>query len=56
MRDSASGHRSVPHTTDLRIEACPPGDSCIGKRCSVRWKAGLARKVARLIPLGVVKG
>ena len=26
------------------------------KRCSVRWKAGLARKVARLIPLGVVKG
>ena len=56
MRDSASGHRSVPHTTDLRIETCPPATAASGKRCSVRWKAGLARKVARLIPLGVVKG
>ena len=30
MADSASGHRSVPHTADLRIEAwAPTRDGCI---------------------------
>lgn len=30
MEDSASGHRSVPHTADLRIEAwAPTRDGCI---------------------------
>ena len=57
MAGQRIGHRSVPHTADLRIEAwAPTRDGCIRQAVLGAVESRTRAQVTRLIPLGVVRG